>query len=377
MAVGSGLAVANLYYSQPLLPEIARDLGATEAQVGSAAALTQAGYGLGMLLLVPLGDAVERRRLILVMLAAAAVALVGTAFVTGVGGLGAAAFAVGLTSVAPQLLVPFAAHLAPPERRGQVVGTVMGGLLLGILLSRTASGLLAAAVGWRGVFGIAAGVSLALAAALRLTLPFSRPAGGLGYVDLLRSLPRLVREEPVLRESCVYGAAGFWAFSAFWTTLAFFLAGPAYGYGSRAAGLFGLAGAAGAAAAPLVGRLGDRVSPRLTVGLGLGTVLFAYILLWAAGTRLGGLIAGVVLLDLGAQAAHVSNQSRIFALRPEARNRLNTVYMVAFFAGGWAGSSAAAYAWSAWGWGGVCGVALAAVVPAVGYYLRPAARSRP
>src|SRR5205823_219751 len=201
-----------------------------------------------------------------------------------------------------------------------------------------------------------AGLSLALAAALRLLLPRSKPADGrLPYPRLLASLVGLVRDEPVLRQSCLFGAMTFGALSAFWNTLAFFLSGPPYGYGSDAVGLFGLVGVAGAVAASVTGRLTDRCSPRLTVGAGLALMLSADALLWGAGDRLAGLVAGVVLLDLGAQAAHISNQARIYAVRPEARNRMNTAYMVCFFAGGSAGSALGAFGWGRWGWGGACG----------------------
>ena len=253
------------------------------------------------------------------------------------------------------MIVPFAAGLAPPEKRGAVVGRVMSGLLIGILISRTVSGLVAARFGWRLIYWLAAGVSVLLAMLLRYVLPQGKPAVAMSYFQLLRSLGRLFLKEPLLRESCVFGAAGFGAFSAFWTTLAFFVAGPPYFYGSGAAGMFGLAGAAGAMAAPLAGRLADARGPRLTIGAALATLLVSYGALAAFGHELWGLIFGVVLLDLGAQSNHISNQARIYSLSAEAHNRLNTVYMVSFFIGGAAGSWLGAWAWGAWNWNGVCG----------------------
>ncbi len=356
LAVGCGLAVANLYFAQPLLAELADAFGVPASRMGLAATLAQVGYGLGLLVFVPLGDVLERRGLILTMLAAVTAALLAVAFSPNFTWFAVASLALGTTTIAPQLIVPLAATLALPEQRGRVVGAVMSGLLIGVLASRTFSGLVAARLGWRAVYLIAAALSIALALALRLLLPRSEPEGErLPYLRLLASLGALLREEPVLRQSCLFGAATFGAMSAFWNTLAFFLAGPAYGYGSDAVGLFGLVGVAGALAASVAGRLADRTSPRLVIGAGIAVMLLAYAMVWGGGGQLGWLIAGVVLLDLGAQAAHVSNQARIYALRPEVRNRLNTAYMVCFFAGGAAGSGLGAFGWGHWGWAGACG----------------------
>jgi predicted MFS family arabinose efflux permease len=359
LAVASGVAVANLYYAQPLLPELANAFRVPADRMGLAATLAQVGYGLGLLFLVPLGDVLERRGLILGLLAAVTVALLAVAFSPSFPWFAAASLALGVTTVSPQVLVPLSATLAAPAERGRVVGTVMSGLLIGVLASRTYSGLLAAHLGWRAVFLIAAALSVALMAALRLLLPRSEPDQHLPYPRLLASLLTLLREEPVLRQSCLFGAASFGAMSAFWNTVAFFLARPPYEYGSGAVGLFGLVGVAGAAAASVAGRLADRVRPRLLIGAGLALMALAYALCWGAGDRLGWLLAAVVLLDLWAQAVHISNQARIYAIRPEARNRLNTAYMVCFFAGGSAGSALGAWGWGRWGWPGVCGVSLA------------------
>jgi predicted MFS family arabinose efflux permease len=226
------------------------------------------------------------------------------------------------------------------------------------------------------VYAVAAALMVALALALRWLLPRSQPEpSGLSYLGLLRSIGGLLRDEPVLRQSCLFGATGFGAFSAFWTALAFHLAGPPFRYPSSIIGLFGLAGIVGALAASAAGRLADRQSPRRAVGAGLAGILLAYGVLAGAGGTLGGLVAGVVLLDLGAQAAHISNQSRIYAVRPEARSRMNTAYMVASFVGGAIGSYGGAWGWSLAGWGGVClvGLALTAVglLAFVGTGVRP------
>jgi predicted MFS family arabinose efflux permease len=211
-----------------------------------------------------------------------------------------------------------------------------------------------------------------LALVLAACLPRGRPAAQMPYTALLGSLGPLLREQPVLRESCWFGAIGFGAFSAFWTTLAFFLAGPPYHYGGDVVGLFGLVGIVGALAAPVAGRLGDRSSPRVIVGLGLGVTLLAYLLLWSAGTHLAGLLAGVILLDLGVQACHISNQARIYHLPPEAHSRLNTLYMISYFIGGSAGSLLGAYGWGRWGWAGVCGAGVALVLAGLAVHVRPA-----
>ena len=349
------LGVGNLYYMQPLLPAVARAFGTTPRGIGLMPMLTQVGYGAGMFLFVPLGDVVARRRLMLLLLGAVALALLGAAAARGLPWLAVASFLVGFTTVVPHVAVPLAAHLAPPAERGRVVGVMMGGILVGILLARTAAGFAGALLGWRAVYLMAAALMVALAAALRLLLPESRPEHAIAYPALLRSLFTLAREEPVLREAALLGALGFGAFSVFWSTLAFFLEGPPYGMGSQAAGLFGLLGAAGAVAAPVVGRLADRVSPRGNAGAAIALALASFGLFALAGRSLAGLVAGVVLMDLGVQANHVSNLARVHALRPEARSRLNTVYMVTYFAGGALGTALGTWAWTAWGWSGVCG----------------------
>lgn len=360
MAVGCGLSVANNYYAQPLLADMGRYFDADDRRMGLVAMLAQVGYAIGLLLFVPLGDRLERRGFILWMLGAVTVALLGMAAAPTFAWLAAASLAVGVTTITPQLLVPFAAHLAGPAERGRVVGTVMSGLLIGILAARTASGLIGGSLGWRAVYLIAAAVMVLLVLALRGLLPRSQPEHAqMPYLSLMRSIGGLLRDEPVLRQSCLFGAMSFGAFSAFWTTLAFHLAAPPFGYSSGVVGLFGLVGIVGALAAPMAGRFADRRSPRWTIGAGLSCVLIAYAVLGLAGGTLWGLVAGVILLDLGAQAAHISNQARIYAIRPEARSRMNTAYMVTYFIGGASGSYAAAWGWSLHGWGGVCLVGLA------------------
>jgi predicted MFS family arabinose efflux permease len=227
---------------------------------------------------------------------------------------------------------------------------------VGILLARTASGFLGAHLGWRAVYVIAAGMMVCLAVALRALLPESRPVTSMRYVALIRSTLALPFQEPALREAAILGGLGFGAFSVFWSTLAFFLEEAPYFMGSQAAGLFGLLGAAGAMAAPAVGRLSDRVSPRASAGAALALSLASFGVFALGGRTLAVLVLGVLLMDVGVQSNHISNLARVHALRPEARSRMNTVYMVTYFGGGALGTALGTWAWTGWGWGGVCGV---------------------
>jgi predicted MFS family arabinose efflux permease len=356
MAAAAGLSVANLYYHQPLLGDIGRTFQASDRALGLIPTVSQVGYALGLLLIVPLGDSLERRRIIVIMSALVSLALVGVAVAPDLPWMVAASGLVGVTTVVPQLLVPFAANLAPAASRGRVVGTVMSGLLIGILLSRTASGFLGVRFGWRAMFWIAAALMLVLTGVLRLTLPKQPVSATLPYPALLRSLGGLVREEPVLRLHSLLGALTFGGFSAFWATLALHLQAMPQHYGPQVAGLFGVVGVAGAIAAPLAGRYADVRGDRRINALAIGILLLSFGVLGVLGQWLWGLALGVVLLDLGAQANHISNQTRVYALRPEARNRLNTVYMVTYFAGGATGAWLGSLAWSHWGWSGVCAV---------------------
>lgn len=354
LAVTSGLAVANLYYNQPLLADIARTFHASSKAVGYVSMLTQIGYALGMLLFVPLGDIRERRIMISALLIAVAVSLVGFATAGNLLWMYAASFAIGITTVVPQIIVPLAAQLAPPEERGKVIGTVMSGLLFGILLARTVSGLIGDILGWRAMYWIAAGIMLLLSAVLYRLLPETKPEVTSTYTELLASMGRLVRKYATLREASLIGACMFGGFSVFWTSLVFYLEGPPYHYSSSIAGLFGLIGVAGAAGAPFVGRLADRIAPWKIIGILIVLTLLSYGLFGLSSLSLWSLIVGVIILDLGVQGTQVSNQARIYALEPAARSRINTVFMVSTFAGGAGGSTMGSYAWQSWGWSGVC-----------------------
>lgn len=358
MAVACGVAVANLYYNQPLLADIGRTFHATAQQTGIISMCTQIGYALGMFLFVPLGDMHERRRMILILLVTVTLSLIAVATAQNMLWMDLASLAVGVTTVVPQMLVPLAAHMAAPEERGKVIGKVMSGLLIGVLLARTVAGFIGGSFGWRSMYWVAAFLMLALAVLLRMLLPESRPETKLTYQQLIKSIGHLIVEQRTLREASIIGAMSFGAFSVFWTVLAFFIEVPPYHYGSQVAGLFGLVGVVGAATAPIAGRFADRFSAKIVVGITIAITLLSFLTFWLFGYHLWGLVLGVILLDLGVQGAQISNQARIYSLVPEARNRLNTVYMVSYFIGGSIGSSLGTYAWSQWHWTGVCVVGI-------------------
>jgi predicted MFS family arabinose efflux permease len=374
LAVAAGTTVANIYYAQPLLPTIARDLGVAAKEVGLVATVTQLGYGAGLFLFVPLGDALERRGLMLRLLLATVGALAATALAPSLAALAATSFVLGAVSVLPQLAVPLAAHLARPDERGRAIGAVMTGILVGILLARTVSGLVGQRLGWRAVFGLAAAVAVAVGLALRRHLPRSAPEERVGWGALMRHLAVLPLREPALREASLLGAAGMATFSALWATLAFRLEAAPHHLGPRVAGLFGLLGAAGALAAAPAGRLGDRISPRTVGGACLALAAVAWLPLLLLDRSLLGLALGVVILDLGVQGSHISNLGRIHALPGAERSRRNTVYMVSYFAGGAMGTALATFAWARVGWPGVAAVGAAA--PCTGLLLWWSGRAR-
>jgi len=354
MAICTGLIVANIYYCQPLLVLISKSFHIPESGGGRITFLTQAGYALGLLFFVPLGDKVERRGQIVWMTAFAVGALILAALSPNLLCLEIACVLIGATSVIPQLILPLAAQLASPSRTGKVIGSIMSGLLVGILLSRTLSGFVGAWLGWRGMFGVAAGISFLLLLTMRYTFPASRPHFSGSYLSLMRTLLTLIKTQPVLREAAAMNALGFATFGMFWTTLAFHLSGAPFHFNSAAIGVFGLAAAAGALAAPLVGGTADKRNPRITIGYGLGLLLLSFVILYVWADLVTGMVAGIILLDLAMQCTHVSNQSRVYALDPGARNRLNTVYMTVSFTGTSLGSALGVLAWDAARWTGVC-----------------------
>lgn len=361
LATIAGVAVANIYYNQPLLDNFRQSFPSSASWVGAVPAVTQLGYAAGMLLLAPLGDRFDRRRLILLQIVGMCIALVVAAAAPTLSVLIIASLAIGVLATIAQQAVPFAAELAPTSARGHAVGTVMSGLLLGILLARTAAGLVAEYFGWRAVFGVSVVALLVLAVVIILRLPTSKPTSTLPYGKLMVSMWHLIVEHRALREASLTGAAMFAAFSIFWSVLALLLAGAPFHLGPQAAGLFGIVGAAGAMAAPLAGKFSDRRGPRTIITVSIVLVAISFVVFALSAKSIVGLVIGVIVLDIGVQAAQISNQSRIYALKPEARSRVNTVYMVAYFIGGAVGSGVGAVVWPAFGWIGVsvAGVAFA------------------
>lgn len=371
MAAACGACAANIFYNQPLLSAFSTHFHATSAQVSLVATAASVGYGIGMFFLVPLGDILERRRIILLLVAACAVLLVAAAFSPTLALLVFLQFLIGVTAMSAQLLIPLAVDLTPPARRGHTIGILMGGLLSGVLLARTLAGLIADHLSWQAVFLTAAGIMTTLYLALHRSLPHSPPAQRSSYPSLMRSLLALPRTTPALIPSCLITGFSFAGFIAFWTSLSFLMR-DTFHRGATEAGLFGLVGLAGALAAPLAGKLSDRRSPNLTTTLALLLSLFAFALmyLWVS---FPSLIAGVLLMDLGAQSVQVSEQSRVMALPPAtARNRLNTLYMVSRFTGGAAGAYLSALAYTHSQWPGVSLLALSLTAAALlTHLLRP------
>jgi predicted MFS family arabinose efflux permease len=364
LAVACGAAVANLYYAQPLLGVIASGLHVSASTTALLITASQIGYAGGLILIVPLGDLVNRRRLVPGMLVVTTLGLAAAALAPSLAALAVAVAIVGTTSVVAQVLVPFASSLAGEDERGRVVGMVMSGLLIGILLARTFSGIVAQLGGWRLVYGLAAAGMLALSVALHRALPDVAPVPGPPYGRLLRSIGTLFAHEPLLRRRMLYGALGMAGFTVVWTSLALLLSRPPFSYGEAVIGLFGLAGLAGAIAAQVAGRAADGGGGRRATGCFLVAILAGWGLLALGRTSVVGLIAGLVVLDLGVQGQHILNQTLIYALHPGARSRLTTAYMSGNFVAGALASAATVWAWEQGGWYAVCG--LGATLAAIG-----------
>ncbi|UAN05340.1 MULTISPECIES: MFS transporter [Achromobacter] len=375
MSVATGLAVASNYYAQPLLHTIGQQFSISNAAAGTIVTTAQLSYAVGLMLLVPLGDMFERRALIVLMNLLAAGGLLISAFAGNIAVLILGTALTGMLSVVAQILVPFAATLAAPHERGKAVGTVMSGLLLGILLARTAAGALADIGSWRTVYWVAAILMLCMSAVLWRVLPRYQSPTAMSYPRLLGSILRMFVEEPLFRARSLIGGLLFAAFSMLWTPLTFLLAGPPYEYSNTTIGLFGLAGAAGAYAANRFGRLADRGLGNLATRVGLLLLLGSWGLMAFGQVSVVALLAGILVQDLAIQGVHVTNTSSIYRLRPEARSRLTAGYVTCYFIGGASGSLVSSWLYAHFGWPAVvtAGAVLAALTLAYGA-LAPSAR---
>lgn len=377
LSAACGFAVANLYYSQPLLPQMVLAFHADATFQGSIAMLIQLGYAVGLVLLGPLGDRLDRRRLMTALLLMNTLGLALCAMATTKEQLLAACTLVGMTAISAQIIIPAVSGLIDPNQRGHTVGRLMSGLFAGTLLARTLSGYLGAHAGWRAMFELAALIDVLLIGLIWLCLPNTPPASDLSYPKLLASLAELLVRQSVLREACLVGFLLFAAFNVLWGSLALMLAKPPYEYGSEAAGLFGLVGAAGMLASPTLGRLTDRWGGRWIVSLAAALIILAFNLIAGSALHIGFLITAVVILDLGSRANLVANQTRLYALSPQARGRLNTVFMTCYFLGGAVGSALGTAVAGRFGWSGVslAGVLCAALALGATLLYRSATRT--
>ncbi len=356
MSVATGLAVASNYYAQPLLETIARNFSLSASSAGFIVTAAQLGYAVGLLFLVPLGDMFERRAMIVSMTLLAAGGMLITASSQSLAMMIFGTALTGLFSVVAQILVPLAATLASPEKRGKVVGTIMSGLLLGILLARTVAGLLAGIGGWRTVYWVASVLMVVMALALWRGLPKVKSETHLNYPQLLGSVFGLFTHDKLLRTRALLGCFTFANFSILWTSMAFLLAAPPFNYSEGMIGLFGLAGAAGALGARPAGGLADKGKSHITTTASLVLLLLSWAAIWYGHVSVLALIVGILVLDLTVQGVHITNQTVIYRVKPEARNRLTAGYMTSYFIGGAAGSLISASAWQHAGWAGVCAV---------------------
>ncbi|NKI74213.1 MFS transporter [Dickeya sp. CFBP 2040] len=353
MSAATGLAAASNYYAQPLLHTIAQAFSLSTNQAGFIVTAAQLGYACGLMFLVPLGDRFERRSLIVGMTLLAAGGMLITASSPSLWMMVTGTAITGLFSVVAQVLVPLAATLASPESRGKVIGTIMSGLLLGILLARTLAGALASLGDWRTVYWVASLLMTGMALLLWRTLPRYQQSTDLNYLQLLISIFTLFGSSRVLRTRALLGAISFSNFSIMWTSMAFLLSAAPYHYSEGVIGLFGLAGAAGALAASRAGRLVDQGKAKLSTTLGWLLLVLSWLPIAAGVNAVVPLLIGIVVLDMAAQGTHVTNQSVIYRMLPDARNRLTAGYMTSYFIGGAFGSLVSAYAYQHFGWLGV------------------------
>lgn len=355
LATAVGIIVANLYYAQPLVAMISHSLGLAPSAAGLVVTLTQAGYGLGVLLIVPLGDVVESRRLMMTMIAIAILGVLGLSFATNVASYFLAALATGLGASTVQLIMPYAAHFAPDHQRGKVVGMMSSGLMIGIMLSRPIAGFLTDLFSWHAVFVLSAVLMTLLIVVIQRALPVKHPANArLRYKDLLASMATLFATTPVLRRRAIYQGFLFAAFCLFWTTIPLYLAGPLFQLSQSSIAIFALAGVAGAISAPFAGIASDRgwIRPASMLAMLVSSLSFLISHFWSAGSTgaLAALVLAAILLDAGITANLVLGQRAIFSLKAEHRNRLNGLYIAVIFIGGATGSTLGTWAYARGGW---------------------------
>ncbi|MBO3098597.1 MFS transporter [Gelidibacter sp. DF109] len=371
MSFSAGLVVANLYYNQPLLNLISETFGVTEAAVSNVALATQLGYAFGLLFIIPLGDKLSNHKILQFDFILMIIALVAAGMSQTLFALVISSFFIGFTSAIPQLFVPMAAQMSDEKGRGRAIGIVMSGLLIGILGSRIVSGFIGDMYGWRVMYYAATVLMVILFIILRWKLPNLKPNYNGSYGNLMLSLWHYFKTEPSLRLAALRGALGFAGLSAFWTTLVFLME-DSFGYGSTIAGAFGVFGIAGALGATVVGKLNDKISKNKIILYSAILLVVSWLIFLISAESIIGLILGVVLVDLGLQALHITNQNIIFSKNPEARNRVNTIYMVGFFIGGAIGTTLGAIAWQHLGWTGVSwlGIGLSVLILIVHLFFR-------
>lgn len=354
MAIACGLIVANIYYAQPLIGPISTSLGLSPEAAGLIVTMSQIGYGLGLLLIVPLGDLYENKKLVLSCVGLCALALLGAATANSAGSFLVAALFIGVGSVAVQMLIPFASHLAPPGQAGRVIGNLLGGLMFGIMLARPVSGIVTELGSWHTIFYLSSACMVVLFVLLSRALPARKPQSTLSYRVLIGSMLKMMVTAPVLRRRALYHACLFGTFSLFWTTIPLLLSGPLFNLDQAGIALFALAGVAGAIAGPIAGRVADKGWIRLATGIAIAAVAIAFLMTrWAeTGTtmELGLLTFAAILLDFGVAANLTLGQRALFSLKPEFRSRLNGMYMSTFFVGGALGSAIGAWSFSHSGW---------------------------
>lgn len=367
MATATGIAVANIYYIQPLLNQIAKYYNISQSSAGLLATLTQVGYALGLFLILPLADLVERKKLILTMLLLSALSLLTMYFSTSFIITSVDCVAIGITSVIPQLFLPLCAKLSEESERGKNIGYIMSGLLIGVLLSRVISGMVGKYLEWRIMYLIAVFFMIGLFLVLKIMLPICKVDKNINitYISSLKSMITLPKKFPIIKEAAINGAMILAAFSALWTTLTFHLQSSFFNFDTNIVGMFGLLGVSGAILAPLAGKLSDRKGEKFTVGVNIAIILVSYLCFIIFGFKVWGIIIGVVLLDMGVNSCNVANQSRIQKLSEEARNRITSIYMVSLFTGGAIGSYLGALLYNNYGWYGFCAIGVATQIIAI------------